>query len=98
MYPNVCLAYPSFQSTPNNIFSLRISVNADFSDDAQVDRILDSWEEFKPEASNSSHHKKGFGGEEDGQIGVTESKRAPLQKEIPIMFRRHVLLIIRDRT
>ena len=30
-------------------------VNADFSDDAEVDKILDTWEEKRPEAG-SSHH------------------------------------------
>jgi hypothetical protein len=76
-------------------------VNADFSDDAQVDRILDTWEEIRPDANNSSHHRvKGFDtdGDDDEQDGVTENKRAPIWKEIPIMFRRHILLIVRDRT
>lgn len=76
-------------------------VNADFSDDAQVDRILDTWEELRPGANNSSHHRvKGFynDDDDDGQMGVTENKRAPIWKEIPIMFRRHIMLIVRDRT
>jgi hypothetical protein len=76
-------------------------VNSDFSDEAQVDRILDTWEESRPDANTSSHHRiKGFKGDndEDGQMGVTENKRAPIQKEIPIMFRRQIKLIIRDRT
>lgn len=79
-------------------------VNADFSDDVQVDRILDTWEELRPDANNSSHHRvKGFvtdgdgDGDGDEQDGVTENKRAPIWKEIPIMFRRHILLIVRDR-
>jgi hypothetical protein len=62
---------------------------------------LDTWEELRPDANLSSHHKNGFNADneddEDGQTGVTESKRAPIWKEIPIMFRRHILLIIRDR-
>jgi hypothetical protein len=63
-----------------------------------VDRLLDTWEEMRPDANHSSHHhKQGFEGDE-GQTGVVEKKRAPIQKEIPIMFRRHVQLIIRDRT
>ena len=78
-------------------------MNADFSDDAQVDRILDTWEEVRPGANQSSHHRvKGFGNadndDDDGQMGVTENKRAPIWKEIPIMFRRHIMLIVRDRT
>lgn len=76
-------------------------VNADFSDDAQVDRILDTWEEIGTGGHHSSHHRvKGFdnNNDDDGQMGVTENKRAPIWKEIPIMFRRHIMLIIRDRT
>ena len=79
-------------------------VNADFSDDAQVDHILDTWEELRPDANNSSHHRakgfktNGYDDDDDGQKGVTENKRAPIWKEIPIMFRRHIMLIIRDRT
>lgn len=68
-------------------------VNADFSDDAEVDRILDTWEERRPEAG-SSHHKNG--NDVDEQEGVVELKRAPLRKELVIMFRRHMTLIIRD--
>jgi hypothetical protein len=84
------------------IFAHKFKVNADFSDDAQVDRILNTWEELRPGANLSSHHKKGFNADDDnddegGQTGVTESKRAPIWKEIPIMFRRHIMLIIRDR-
>jgi hypothetical protein len=74
-------------------------VNADFSDDAQVESILNTWEESH--GNNSSHHNKGDTngtGGDDGQLGVMENKRAPLWKEIPIMFRRHITLIIRDRT
>ena len=71
-------------------------VNADFSDDAEVDKILDTWEEMRPEAG-SSHHRKGFGDDdEEGKSGVAHLERAPLRKEIPVMFRRHMALIIRD--
>lgn len=68
-------------------------VNSDFSDDAEVDKILNTWEEQKPEAG-SSHHKKGF--DENEETGVTDLKRASLAKEISIMFRRCLTLIIRD--
>ena len=44
------------------------------------------------------HHTHGFGtADDEGQTGVTENKRAPVQKEIPAKFQRHVKLIIRDR-
>jgi len=71
-------------------------VNSDFSSDEQVDRILNTWEELRPEAGHSSHHKKGFGDDAEGQLGVTDVKRAPLRKEAAIMFRRSALLILRD--
>jgi ABC-type multidrug transport system ATPase subunit len=72
-------------------------VNADFSDDAAVDKILDSWEEKRPEAGHSLHHKKGFGDvDEDEQIGVKMLKRAPLCREILTLIRRHSLSITRD--
>jgi hypothetical protein len=73
-------------------------VNADFSDDAEVDLILDTWQEKRPGAG-SSHHKKGFGGvdnDDEGQEGVADVKRAPLRKEISIMFSRHLKLMVRD--
>jgi hypothetical protein len=73
-------------------------VNSDFSDEAAITQILDTWEEKKPDANQSSHHKKGFGGgdEADGQQGVVHMKHAPLRKEISIMFRRHAIMIVRD--
>ena len=67
-------------------------VNSDFSDDAQVDKILDAWEEQRPE-NNSTHHKKM---EEDDGNGVVDIKRATMATEISIMFRRCLVLIYRD--
>jgi len=76
-------------------------VNADFfSDKDEVDKILNTWEEERPDSGRSTHHhdKKGFGGQEDedGQSGVVKMKRAPLYREITIMFRRSATLILRD--
>ena len=70
-------------------------VNADFSDDAEVDKILDTWEEKRPEAG-SSHHKKGFDDDENEQTGVADLVRAPLRREISIMFRRCAVNVVRD--
>jgi hypothetical protein len=84
------LAYEFFKSS-EHFLDL---VNADFSDDAEVDKILDTWEEVRPE-SGSSYHGTKFD-EDEGQSGVTVLKRAPLRKEIPIIFRRAIALIIRD--
>jgi hypothetical protein len=69
-------------------------VNSDFTDEAAVTAILDTWEEKRPDGGSSSHHKKGF--DDDGQEGVTTVQKAPLTKEIGIMFSRHFSLIIRD--
>jgi hypothetical protein len=69
-------------------------VNADFSDDAEVDKILNMWEEKRPEAG-SSHHAKPEA-EEAEQTGVSVLKRASIMTEISIMFRRHATIIVRD--
>jgi ABC-type multidrug transport system ATPase subunit len=89
------IGYPCPPATNPAEFFLDL-VNSDFSDEAAVTSILDTWEEKKPGGGASSHHKKGFGDEEEGQEGVTELKKAPLRKEMAIMFRRHFALIIRD--
>ena len=58
---------------------------------------MNTWEEKRPEGGSSSHHKKGFGvvDEDDEQEGVTELVRAPLRKEMTIMFRRCAVNVIR---
>jgi hypothetical protein len=72
-------------------------VNSDFSDAEEVEKILNTWEEKRPDSGSSSHHKKGFGdGDDEDQEGVTVVKRAPLMSEISIMFRRCLALIVRD--
>lgn len=71
-------------------------VNADFSDDAAVDKILDTWQEKRPEAGSSHHNKNEVDADDDAQEGVTDMKRAPLRVEMSIMFRRHFALIVRD--
>lgn len=68
-------------------------VNSDFSDEAAVTSILDTWEEKGPGAA-SSHHKAGF--ENDGQEGVTHVNRGGIVKEMLIMFRRHFTMVFRD--
>ena len=67
-------------------------VNADFSDDAEVTKILDTWEEKRPEAA-TTHHKDW---KEDEATGVTDAKRASLSSEVVIMFRRCATMIARD--
>lgn len=70
-------------------------VNPDFSDEAEVNKILDTWQEMRPDKNNSSHHKKK---EEDdeGQEGVTKFKRVTFATELSILFRRQGTLIVRD--
>lgn len=71
-------------------------VNSDFTDEAAVNTILDTWEEKRPEGGGSSHHKKGFGEGDDAQEGVTDVQGSSLATEVSIMFRRHGSLIARD--
>lgn len=71
-------------------------VNADFSDDTVVDRILDAWEEHKPDGKHSKHGIKGFLGDPTDQTGVSGGLRKDVLGEIKIMFFRCWLLIIRD--
>ena len=88
--------YPCPPATNPAEFFLDL-VNSDFSDEAAVTRILDTWEEKRPGGASSSHHKQGFGDDDgDGPQGVAEMKRAPLRKEMMIMFRRHLTMILRD--
>jgi ABC-type multidrug transport system ATPase subunit len=70
-------------------------VNSDFSDEAAVTSILDTWEEKGPGAA-SSHHKQGFDVDAEGQEGVTDMKGAGILKEVQIMLRRHFVLVYRD--
>lgn len=72
-------------------------VNADFSDDAEVDKILDTWQEMRPDKGQSSHHKqRPVVVDDEGQTGVTKLKRASFGAEMMIMFRRQALIITRD--
>ena len=72
--------------------------NADFSDDTAVDRLLDTWEECKPGAHNSSHHGQGYLEDDDdnGQKGVVAGVSTSFSSELIIMMRRHATLIVRD--
>ena len=73
-------------------------VNADFSDDAAVDSILDTWEEHKGAGKDSMHGSKvsrRFSTEEDLE-GVAGGLKKNLIGETKIMFLRCWLLIIRD--
>jgi hypothetical protein len=71
-------------------------VNSDFSDEAEVNKILDTWQEMRPDKNNSSHHKKKGDDDDEGQEGVVKLKRTTFVQELSIMFRRHFALVVRD--
>ncbi|CAB9519406.1 Putative white-brown complex homolog protein 30 [Seminavis robusta] len=64
-------------------------INADFSDDAAVDGILDTWEQHKQSNKQS-------GRDPTDQEGVAPGLRTNLCVEMFVMFRRHALLVLRD--
>mmetsp|Transcript_13607 Transcript_13607/g.30908 ORF Transcript_13607/g.30908 Transcript_13607/m.30908 type:complete len:451 (+) Transcript_13607:52-1404(+) len=66
-------------------------VNSDFSDEAAVTELLDTWEE-KGTGAVSSHHSV----EKDDDEGVVNIIKKGIMPEIPILLRRHYTLIIRD--
>lgn len=77
-------------------------MNADFSDETAVDKLLDTWEENKDENGNSTHHSR-ISGTEDGSgeeieetSGVDTLDKAPFVQEFLIMLRRQGTMIIRD--
>lgn len=69
-------------------------VNSDFSSAEEVDTILDTWQEHKPDAHASLHGQKSL--DEDTANGVVDPNKTNLLNEISIMFRRHTTLILRD--
>jgi hypothetical protein len=73
-------------------------VNADFSAEEAVDKILDRWEESKPEANTSLHNVKLAEPSEElgADEGVTNFRRTSFSEELRILFRRQALNIIRD--
>ena len=72
-------------------------VNSDFSDEAAVAEILDTWEEKGGGGALSSHHS-GHGKSEldEDDEGVVNMEKKSIGPEITILFRRHFALIIRD--
>jgi len=73
-------------------------VNADFSTAEEVDTILDTWEDRRPDGNNTpgSFHGTTKADDSDVAEGIDDPARRPLVREIAIMFRRHVTLILRD--
>ena len=66
-------------------------VNSDFSDEAAVQELLDTWEE-KGAGVASSHHSAA----EDDELGVVNHVKKSIGPEVFILLRRHLTLIIRD--
>lgn len=69
-------------------------VNADFSNDKEIDKILDTWQEKKPEVM-ASMHGVALDDKEENE-GIVEPPGTNMYNEIQIMFRRHFTLIYRD--
>ena len=91
------IGFPCPEDTNPAEFMLDLA-NSDFSDEAAVEHLLDTWEEHKPGAGNSSHHgRTGFNGDDDDtQVGVAAGVKTSFFTELSIMFHRHALLIGRD--
>jgi ABC-type multidrug transport system ATPase subunit len=78
--------------------------NADFSDDAAVEHLLNTWKGKKPDAGNSTHHGKHWDYVDDEEhedndcipLLMPEVTRTSFFKEMKIMMCRHATLIVRD--
>ena len=78
-------------------------VNADFSDESAVEKLLDTWEENRDETGNSTHHSRlsateheGHDKDDDETNGVVHLDKAPFWQEFMIMLRRQGTMIVRD--
>ena len=67
-------------------------VSSDFTEETEVTRILDTWEE-KGSGLQSSHHSKLDGDDDSGVVNLENHRFGP---QINILFRRHLSLIVRD--
>lgn len=66
-------------------------VNADFSSEGEVVKLLDAWEERSPDMTAS------VSGHDDAEPdGVTGGRHRSFMNEVKIMFRRHATFIFRD--
>lgn len=70
-------------------------VNRDFTDDAAVESLLDTWQEHKAELKLSRHRLSDVT-EHKGDLEAHDSLQTNLFREMQIMLRRHTLLVIRD--
>jgi ABC-type multidrug transport system ATPase subunit len=70
-------------------------INADFSSSEEVDRILDAWEERKPDPNATTNGRTMAQLDSEVSCGV-EALRRSLAREMSIMFRRQTVVIMRD--
>jgi len=71
-------------------------VNSDFSSSEEVDNILDTWQEHKPDTNASAHGNVKSLDDDDVADGIVDPTNTNILNEISIMFRRHTTLILRD--
>mgnify|MGYP005845049007 CR=1 FL=1 len=90
--------------TPSSSEHFLDIVNADFSSDEEVDKILDAWEERGPAATKSETTQidddDDGHGDSDNDSDVQQGVAAGFKKDrghlIKKMFQRHALIIVRD--
>mmetsp|Transcript_16921 Transcript_16921/g.38969 ORF Transcript_16921/g.38969 Transcript_16921/m.38969 type:complete len:425 (-) Transcript_16921:141-1415(-) len=85
------IGYPMPEDTNPAEFFMDL-VNSDFTEEEEVIKILDMWEEKGP-GIQSSHHANP---KEEEEVGVVNLEKKPMLPEIPILFSRHFKLIVRD--
>ncbi|KAL7574129.1 hypothetical protein ACA910_014814 [Epithemia clementina (nom. ined.)] len=87
------IGYPMPDDTNPAEFFLDL-VNSDFTEAAEVTKILDTWEEKGPGVVSSHHSAHGKDeGDEEGVVNLTKHRLAP---QITVLFRRQFLMVIRD--
>lgn len=89
------IGFPCPDDTNPAEFMLDLA-NSDFSDEAAVEHLLDTWEEAKAGGHSTHHGKKGFDEDDGTQYGVAAGVKTSFFTELGIMIHRHGLLIARD--
>lgn len=91
------IGHPVPPSTNPAEFFLDVT-NADFTDEAAVEKILDSWEEYGSGNGHSSHHSRTSAtvNEEHDATEVVDMSPLKFSREFLIMIRRQGTVILRD--
>lgn len=71
-------------------------INADFSSNEEVDKILDMWEERDMTGRDSDKANGNKDDDDDVKEGVVSGEHRNALLEAKVMFRRHGLIIARD--